>query len=218
MTPTTEASDSYEDSDENDIEENNGHIQIDGMNKEDVEEEGSESSSYGNCEIKSGIGNRRHRRHHEVQSAISPLSSSGLELGSRVASSMRQAPSDVLSMSPSSFTMQSPGSNRVVNRHRRCQDVLVSNLNDISPSVQSLSHSAAAPPLSLRYCRGSGDGGSKIIGVCSDADSTPSPPPNNITEGGSYKCPSEVLNFRLSKAKQMFASMREDLRLDFEGN
>ena len=211
MTPTTDGSDLYED-DDNDVELSHLFIQDDGYGRIYGEEEGgSVKDSHSIYEMESMIGNEDKYKHTEINSAVSPISFSGLLSSPRIVSNRRQYfHSGVHSKSQVSSVIESPENDNalVQSRQQKHHKDLIHYYSDVRPYNASVSSS-------LRNASNSGeiDEEKRTVGIFSNSYVRSSTPPA-LTPKANI-CPTEVLDFRLRKAKEIFSSLREDIRSDF---
>ena len=211
MTPTTDGSDSHED-DDNDIELSHLFIQGDGIGRIYGEEEGgSEKDSHSIYEMESMIENEDQYKHTEINSDVSPISFSGLLSSPRIVSNRRQYfHSGVHSKSQVSSVIESPENDNALvhSRQQKHHKDLIHCYSDIRPHNASVSSS-------LRHASNGGeiDDEKRTVGISSNSYVRSSTPPA-LTPRANI-CPTEVLDFRLRKAKEIFSSLREDIRSDF---
>ena len=217
MTPTTEGSDSYED-DDNEIELSNGFTKRNENDRIRGEEEGgSEKNTYGSDEGESVIEYEGQYKDTEIISAVSPMSLSGLLSSPRIVSNGRQYyHSGVHSQSIKSSIIRSPKKDGAQSRHRRHQKDLIHCFSDISPSPYDISLFPTVPgtsiPSSLHHSKGERDDKGSTLGTISGSYIQSSTPPESTPRENVNICPTEVLDFRLRKARETFASLREDIR------
>ena len=134
MTPTTDGSDLYED-DDNDVELSHLFIQDDGYGRIYGEEEGgSVKDSHSIYEMESMIGNEDKYKHTEINSAVSPISFSGLLSSPRIVSNRRQYfHSGVHSKSQVSSVIESPENDNalVQSRQQKHHEDLIHYYSDV---------------------------------------------------------------------------------------